>query len=65
MTVVKIKKEKAQYSVLQKKKKIKDYKTCLEATQFENKINLEKNEIYIDSSIRNRKEFNSNRKAIN
>ena len=64
MTVVKIKKEKTQYSVLQKKK-IKDYKTCLEATQFENKINLEKNEIYIDSSIRNRKEFNSNWKAIN
>ena len=48
-----------------RKKKIKDYKTCLEATQFENKINLEKNEIYIDSSIRNRKEFNSNWKAIN
>ena len=64
MPVVKIKKEKAQYSVLQKKK-IKDYKTCLEATQFENKINLEKNEIYIDSSIRNRKEFSSNWKAIN
>ena len=48
-----------------KKKKIKDYKICLEAAQFENKINLEKNEIYIDSSIRNRKEFNSNWKAIN
>ena len=45
MTLVKIKKQKAQ-----RKLKFENFKNCLEATQFQNKINyLEKNKIYIDS----------------
>ena len=50
MTVVKIKKQKAQKSVTKRKLKFQGYKNCLEATQFENKINhLEKNKIDGDS----------------
>ena len=50
MTVVKIKKQKAQKSVTKRKLKFQGYKSCLEATQFENKINhLEKNKIDGDS----------------
>ena len=48
MTVVKIKKQKAQRSVIKRKLKFENYENCLEATQLENKINhLEK--IDIDS----------------
>ena len=39
MTVVKIKKQKGKKFVI-KKLKFEDYKSCLEATQLENKINL-------------------------
>ena len=50
MIVVKLKKQKAQKSVIQRKRKFENYKNCLEATQVHNKINyLEKNEISIDS----------------
>ena len=37
--VVKIKKQKAQKSVIKRKLKFENYKNCLEATQLENKIN--------------------------
>ena len=39
MTVVKIKKQKAQKTVIKRKLKFENYKNCLEATQLENKIN--------------------------
>ena len=39
MTVVKIKKQKAQKSVIKRKLKFENYENCLEATQLENKIN--------------------------
>ena len=50
MTVVKIKKQKAQKSVTKRKLKFQGYKNCLEVTQIENKINhIEKNKIDGDS----------------
>ena len=51
MTVVKIKKQKAQKKCLIKRKlKFENYKNCLQGSQLENKINyLEKNKIIIDS----------------
>ena len=50
MTGMKISKQKAQKSALSKKLKFENYKNCLEATHFENKISyLEKNEIITDS----------------
>ena len=49
MTIVKIRKQKTQKSVIKRKLKFENYKNCLEATQLENKINhLEKDEIDID-----------------
>ena len=39
MMVVKIKKQKAQKTVIKRKLKFENYKNCLEATQLENKIN--------------------------
>ena len=46
MTVVKIKKQKAQRSVIKRQLKFENYENCLEATQLENKINhLEKIDI--------------------
>ena len=51
MTVVKIKKQRAQKKcVIKRKLKFENNKNCFEATQRENKINyLEKNKIDIDS----------------
>ena len=58
MTMVKIKKQKAQKSVIKRKLKFENYKNCLEATQLENKINhIEKNKFYIDRTKKNHKEF--------
>ena len=49
MTIVKIRNQKTQKSVIKRKLKFENYKNCLEATQLENKINhLEKDEIDID-----------------
>ena len=43
---------------IKRKLKFQNYKTCLEATQLENKINhLEKNKIDTDSIKENHKEF--------
>ena len=45
-------------SVIKRKHKFEDYKTCVEATQFEIKINhLEKNKIYMDSLKEDHEEF--------
>ena len=50
MTVVEIKQQNAQKSVMKGKLKFESYKNCLEETQLENKINhLENNKIYKDS----------------
>ena len=50
---MKIKRQKAQKSVIKRKLKFKDYKKCLKASQIENKINyLEKKNIDADS-VRN------------
>ena len=47
--------------VIKRKLKLENYKSCLEATQLDNKINyLEKNKIDIDSI----KEFIKNNKSI-
>ena len=47
---MKIKKQKAQKTVIKRELKFQDYKNCLEAVQNENKINrLEKNEIGVYS----------------
>ena len=66
MTVVKIKKQKAQKTVPQiENLSLKIKKNNLEATQFENKINhLGKNQIDIDSIKKNRKKFIKNNKLI-
>ena len=43
---------------IRKKRKFKDYKNCLEATQLENKIShLERNKIDVDSLRGNHNEF--------
>ena len=48
--MVKIKKWKEKKYVIKRKLKFEDYKSCLEGTQLENKINhLEKNKIDVDS----------------
>ena len=47
-----------------KKFKFKSYKICLEATQLETKINVEKNKTDIDTIIENYKEFIKNNKSI-
>ena len=47
--VVKIKMPKTQKNVIKRKLKFENYKSCLEVTQLENKINhLENNKINID-----------------
>ena len=46
MTIVKVKKQKAQKVCIKRKFIFEKYKNCLEASQIENKINyLEKNKI--------------------
>ena len=46
MTAAKIKKQKAQKCVIKRKLKFENYKNCLEASQFDNKIKyLGKNKI--------------------
>ena len=61
MTVVKIKKQKAQKCVIKRKLKFENYKNCLEATQLEKKIShLEKNKTDIDSLKKDHKVFISN-----
>ena len=63
MTVGKIKKQKAQKSVIKRKLKFENYKNCLEATQLENKINhLEKIKTDIYSLKKDHKEFRKNNK---
>ena len=42
---MKIKKQKAQKSLIKRKLKFEDYKHCLEATQLENKLNQVKTKI--------------------
>ena len=50
MMAVKIKKKRWKNVCHKKKLKFDDYKTCLEETEIENKINhLEKHKIFIDS----------------
>ena len=63
---MKIKKQKAQKSVTQKKKiKFQNYKNCLETAQIENKINhLEKNRIDVDILKKVHQEFIKNNKLI-
>ena len=63
--------KKAKYTkkcVIKRKLEFENYKNCLEAIQFDNKINyLEKNQIYIDSFFcykRNYKELIRNNKLI-
>ena len=58
MTVVKIKNQKAQKSVIKRKLKFENYKNCLEATQRDNKVNyIEKNETNIDSLKKDQRDF--------
>ena len=50
--------------VIKRKLKLENHKTCLEATQLDNKIKyLEKNKINIDSLKKNHKEFIRNNKS--
>ena len=67
MTVVKLKKEikGTKKCVIKRKLKFENYENCLEANQFENKINyLEKDKIEIDSMRKNHKGFIKNNKSI-
>ena len=58
MTVVKIKNQKAQKSVIKRKLKFENYKNCLEATQRDNKVNyIEKNETNIDGLKKDQRDF--------
>ena len=59
MTIVRIKKQKAQKHMSKKRKlKFENHKSCLEATQLENIINhLEKNKIDTDSIKENHEKF--------
>ena len=59
MTVVKIKKAKhTKKCVIRRKLLFENYKSCLEAIQFENNINhLENNKININSLYKNYREF--------
>ena len=62
--MIKIKKQKAQKSVI-KRFKFKDYKNCLEAAQIENKTNhLEKNKTDVYSLKDDQKEFIKNEKLM-
>ena len=62
--MIKIKKQKAQKSVI-KRFKFKDYKNCLEAAQIENKTNhLEKNKTDVHSLKDDQKEFIKNEKLM-
>ena len=54
-----------QKCVMKRNLKFQDYKNCLEAAQFENKINhLEKNNIDVDSLKEDQKEFIKNNKLM-
>ena len=59
MTLVKMNKQKVEKRLSQKKLRFEDYKSCLEATQLE-----EKNEINISSLERDFKEFIKDVKGI-
>ena len=64
MTAVKIKIG-TKKCVIKRELKLENYKSCLEATQLENKKNhLEKNKIDTDSIKENHKEFIKNNKSI-
>ena len=67
MRVVKVKKQQQQQKkcLIKRKRKLENYKNCLEATQLDNnKINhLEKHKINIDS-LKNHKKFIRNNKSI-
>ena len=60
MTLMKMRKQKVQKSVVKGKLKFQDYKNCLEPAQIENKINyyLEKNKTGIDSLKEDEKKVN-------
>ena len=63
--VVKIKKKETKKCVIKRKLKFENYKNCLAATQFDNKItHLEKNKIDVDSFKKDHKEFIKNNKLI-
>ena len=66
MSVVKIKKQKAQKKcVIKRKLKYGNYKNCLEATKLENKINhLEKIKIDVANLTKGHQEFIKNNKLI-
>ena len=66
MTVVKTKKSTRdkKMSIIKRKLKFKNYKSCLKATQLENKINHLEKKFCIDSTKRNNKEFVRNNKSI-
>ena len=62
---MKTKKQETQKCVIKRKLKFKDYKSCLEAAQIENKINhLEKNKIVVDCLKEDQSEFIKNNKLI-
>ena len=64
MMMKEIKKQKAQQSVM--KRKVEDYKSCVEANQLEKEINyLEINKIAVVSLRENNKEFIQNHRSIN
>ena len=65
MSIGKVKKQKAQKSVSEKKIKFENCKNCSEATELEKKTNhLEKSKINIDSLKKNHEEFIINNKSI-
>ena len=69
MTVVKIKKQQnakeTKNCVIKRKRKFGNYKTCLEATQPDNKKNyLEKSKININSFKENQKKLRENKKSM-
>ena len=65
MTVVKIKKAKrTKKCFIKRKLKFENYKNCLEAIQFKNKMNHLDKKIDIDSIKKNHKEFIKNNKSI-
>ena len=56
MTIVKLKKQKPKKVVKIRKFKFENYKSCLEATQLDNKIKYsEKNRINIDNIVNTKK----------
>ena len=65
LRVANISKQLAQKSDRHKKLEFENYKNCLEATKFENKIShLEKNKTDIDRNKENHKEFIKSNKSI-